>query len=281
MFCNHCGKQIDVVSSPEAASATTYDPSKPIYTVETFHKRFSIAWREFVTQPFALILLCWYFVSTVLNIIQINTLLADAEGLIANVLPDFASIGIVASVLIQLLLCAPSVLTIIGMWLIYEDARDHSDRPLSSKGPTLIYVTTFVNVILSGIGYVVSFFAFIASTKYLSTSIEMATILTWIFFGMILGSIPAFFLLKMYVQLTAGIRNNVKNGTFATTCVKVAAILEFVFGGLGVVALFASKITLGTLLAATLPFLIGTMLLKYKRFIDTLHWEYQVVESGN
>lgn len=283
MLCNHCGKQIDAASSPEATSANaSYDPSKPIYTVETFHKRFAIVWRNFVTQPFALVLLLWYFASVLLNIIQVNTMLTDAGSLfegIGDILPSLTSVSRPILALIQFLICVPGVLIVIGMWLIYDDAHDHSDRPISSTGPTLIYVTTLVTAILSGIAYVISFFVFIASTKYLSTSIEAATILTYIFFGIILGSIPGFYLLRMYVRLVAGIRDNIKTCAFSTACAKVAAILEFIVGGIGVIALFFFKITLCNLLTATLPLLIGVMLLKYKGFIEKLAWEHMEIES--
>ena len=279
MFCNHCGKQIDAVSSPEATSANvSCNPPQSIYTLETFHKHYSIAWREFVTQPFALVLLLWYFASVILSIIQVNTMITDAGTLldsIGDILPGLTSVSNTTLALIQILLCAPGVLIVVGMWLIYDDAHDRSDRPISSTGPTMIFVTTLVTAILSGIGYVVSFFVFIASTKYLSTSIEAATILTYIFFGIVLGSIPAFYLLRMYVRLVAGIRENVKNCTFSTSCVKVAAIMEFIIGGICVIALFASKITLGSLLTATLPLLIGVMLLRYRRFMEALYDEKQ------
>ncbi|MBQ2893657.1 MAG: hypothetical protein IJE24_05930 [Oscillospiraceae bacterium] len=284
MLCTNCEKQIDAASTPETASANaSYSPSQPAYTPETFHKRYAIAWREFVTQPFALVLMLWFFVSVLLNILQVNALLNNADSLLDSLgvaISDF-TVSKPIAVLAQILLCAPGALIVIGMWLIYDDAHGRSDRPVSATGSTLIYITTLVNAILIGIGYVVSFFLFIASTKYLSTSIESATILTYIFFGIVLGSIPAFYLLRMYVRLVAGIRENVKKGTFSTACVKVAAILDFIVGGLCVIAMFAFEITLCSLLTATLPLLVGVMLLKYKRFMDDLHWEYLDVEYAS
>ena len=285
MSCNYCAKQIDAASSPEATSANaSCSLPQSTYTLETFHKRYAMAWREFVTQPFALVLLIWYFASVLLNIIQVNTMLTGADSLLdsmGDILPGLTSVSKSTLALIQILICAPGVLIVIGMWLIYDDAHDRSDRPISGKGPTFIYVTTLVSAILSGIGYVVSFFVFIASTKYLSTSIEAATILTYIFFGIILGSIPAYYLLRMYVRLVAGVRENVKTCAFSTTGVTVAAILEFIVGGACMIALFFSEITLCNLLTAALPLLIGVMLMKYKAFITTLAWEHMEIESNS
>lgn len=317
MFCNHCGKPnpdgskfcsscghpIVTATAPQPKPAPTPQPAphpaapastpytKPAYTLDAFDKRFRVAWREFASSPFALLLLIFHSVCTVLNIVQVAEAFDGLESvfeLLDYVDSDLGSDGSFVLALIQIVLCAPGILIAIGMWMTYADSLDQSDRPLNTKGLSVIYWVQIGTAILYGLAMLCVFVSLIKLSGelnemqryYGSYYSEVSSVLTWCYIILIVVTIVAVLLIRLVINLIDSVRDAADYCNFSIDYVVPMAVVEFIASGISIVSLFTTEVTFIGLLTTALPILFGIMLLRYKSFMESLYYEKEALKAN-
>lgn len=286
-FCSSCGKALS--SAP--ASPVIPRPTPPIQSSQTAaavqknqaDSHFRRSWRVFATSPFALALIICHSVTLLLNIIDINSIFTSSEEMmsILSVLGSESknSINTLMS-FVQILIATPGVLIAIGLWMLYVDARDQSDRPINTKGLSLIR-GTLVGVLVAYCVFML--FAVFTSCNALDEldkldglnnyyASEVRSFYTGLLFGLFIVSILVVVLYRLSIKLVNTVRESADFCSPDTSYVTSVMVICFIGGGLSVIGMFSAGITLPLATSTALPFLFGIMLMKYKQLMTTLHY---------
>ncbi|MBQ2893655.1 MAG: zinc-ribbon domain-containing protein [Oscillospiraceae bacterium] len=296
-FCSSCGQPISSASAaqpaPRPAAPTATVSTQPAYTLASFDKRFRIAWREFASSPFSLILLIFHSVCTVLTIFVVSDAFEELESafeILEMLESDVGSGGSFLLTLIQILLCAPAVLISVGMWMMYVDSLDQSDRILNTKGLSVIYWVQIGSAICSGLTFLLLFVSLVNLSgelndlkqyygNYSASISTISNLLTWGYIILFVGIIVAILLFRLVINLINSIRDSADYCDYSIDYVVPMAVVQFISGGLNIISLFTTEVTFIGLLTSTLPILFGIMLIRYKRFMENLYYEKEALKA--
>lgn len=292
-FCSSCGKPLDPTSTVQPTPAQSVRPStqpisKPAGTtvLTDFRSHFRKSWREFATTPLALALIICHSVGVLLNFIDLDTTMESMEVLLdtLNALNSSQTgSGNFVMTLMQILLIAPGVLTALGLWMLYMDARDQSSRPINVTGLKVIMGLQSTTMVLYCLYVFVLFCTSCSAAQELSgngylASAARTAINTAMAVVVIVGGLGiAFFWLT--IKFIISVRDCAECCEPDTKYVKGFAVLEFISGGLSALIMLSYGITLSMVVSCALPFLFGVILLKYKDLMETLSWEQANFEA--
>lgn len=260
----------------QPAVQSTVRPT-PVYTepeeddteVIEYDSYFRQTWRQLAVEPLVLVTLIAFSLSVVLNFMSINNTFSQIES-IFKMIGASSDLGIV-----KILMIAPSALIAIGMWMLYVDAQDRSDRPIKTTGLTIIMVVEWVAlacVALLGLAVLVPSCSALSemSGRYYSA----ASTLTQVVAILMLGLVVVIIILFAFIKLIKGMQDAATSCTPNTTCVMGAAVVEFLLAGLMTFAMvFLKTFSFDMILSVAMPILFGSVLIKYKQCMEELHWQ--------
>lgn len=285
-FCSSCGKPLAPTPATPPTPAQPVRPTTPPVSAQAsapklmdFRSHFRSSWREFVVTPLALALIICHSVSVLLGIIELNTtmesleMMFDAMSLMGSSSGDFGNFLLT---LMQIMLVAPGVLIAVGLWMLYMDARDQSNRPLSISGLKLIKGVYGVQMALFCLFVFILFCSSCSAAQELNDSGYLATAAktameTAMAVVVIVGGlgIALFWIVIKFIILVQDCAELCEPNT---KYVKGFAVFEFISGGISVLAMLSTGLTLSTAVSCAMPFLFGAVLLKYKEMMETLSW---------
>lgn len=270
--CKVCGKENpDNVDFCTSCGGTLFSPVEPkpseLAEETLFERYFRESWRQFVRSPLPLLFVLCYSVCVLLKWFNQEATFQEVEKIVHSMggwslsLLSYRNIILTVVHIIEML---PGTLMALGMWAIYADAWDKTDRPIrlgALKFIAILQVANFVVICL------VFGFAILISGRALLLVVVLA--------GLIL---------TMYWLMTAtalSVRNVVQNYTPDSRYIKALAIVEFILAGLNVLSVVSGNASngLGGFLNGVLSFLLGSVLLQYKEFMDKINCKYVETET--
>lgn len=246
--------------------------------------RFIQAWKTFVTSPACLILLIGVTLIQVLTVINITT-----TSPLDSVYSMFNELGISTSQIrsmmsdleeaidsASLASMVPSVLMIVGMWLLYVDARNPGSY-LKTTGLTIIKVLQVISLvgvcIAFGFALILLLSAMGEASRYGSYGEainEALSVVTWVLIivgGLVIG----------YYAMVLKVINATKRAmeTFVPEAGPAAAlgVLNFIFGAISLMSALANNLDFITLLSSASPILYGVVLISLKNTMENLSRE--------
>lgn len=303
-FCSSCGKPLTPIcaSKPTPPPVSQPTPIQPVrqsvLKMTEFQSEFRRAWRGFVTSPLVLALIICHSVAVLLSFIELNTTIESLGGLFDT----FGSLGVLNSgkndsgnfmlSLLQIVVMAPGILIAVGLWMMYIDSLDQSDRPLRVTGLKVILGVEIAALVIYSLYMLVALFASCAAASALNESSYLAssaeTALDTIIVVLVLVGAAVIALSWVTVKMIISIRDCAEGCNPDTKYLKGFAIYEFVTGGLSVLCMLAAGLSLSMAVSCGLQFLFGIVLLKYKDLMETLYWkqkkhdtQYEAARTAN
>ena len=278
-FCSSCGKPLagatqQTPSAPQQKTqpaSANYVSTKPSTSAQESISLFRRGWRQMAMEPLALVTVIVHSLSVLVNFIAVNDVISQMES-------AMYMFGISLD-LVKILLIAPGALIAIGMWMLYADALDRSDRPIKTAGLTIILVVEWIMVglcVIGGFAIVSSGCSAIDDLPYYYDTSAITRLLACVALGLVVGIVLASFIIKLITR----IREAADTCSPDTDYVTGIAVLEFISAGIIVIAMIASSdFSLGTILSAAMPVLFGIMLLRYKEYMEELQWKMRRINE--
>ncbi len=272
-FCSSCGKPLAGATQqaqPAPQPAPTNSPAvNKGMDIREYDSLFRRTWRQMAAEPFALVLIIVYSINVLVNFIYINDMFSSLQSLLFMSDIPFD--------LIKFLLVAPGVLTAIGMWMLYADAQDRSDRPIKTTGLTMVLVVQYIGLAvlcIGGFGTLISSCSTINDLPYWYNTDDLTRGMA--IYALILVAVIA--VMSFYIKLIRNIRDAADSCSPNTDCAMGIAVLEFISAGiLAIVMITSGDFSIGAIMNAAMPVLVGIMLLTYKEYMQDLRWKKKQV----
>lgn len=286
-FCSTCGKRIVAPSTlktaqqpaaqpaPQPAAQTVRPAAQPTPTatvkpeakaLETFQNHFRSTWRDFVCSPLALVIFVCYSLSALITLIQVNSIFEDFEWILSLLIDgsDFIL------TLLKIVICAPSILISIGMWMLYADSADRSGRPINLSGLKLIHWVNTINLIILCVCGALAFIGLIGLFSDVYEDL-IGQLIIYIVIMIIIVTL-GILLLRTYINMINGMYEAAESCEYSIDYVTAVGVLQYIFGGLSAISLLYSGLTFAGVLSCATSIMFGVLLTKYKSMMEDLYY---------
>lgn len=284
-FCGKCGYKLTDDPAPVGRTAAQFDPAPTPVPAPTpkepqsWSEYFLQRWKDFLSSGLVLSLLCC---ATLLPLLGTGTNpmsyiyeMMDSLGVpyyyYADALDEIS--GMMNSV--QLISMVPGVLTVVGLWLMFADARKGGPR-LSTAGMTIIQVLQIIGLVGACLAFGVLLITLLAAQSELSRYSYYSDASTSL--GMMIGvviiiGVVAIFLYAKILSAIGSVKRTLTTFTPCYDSIMFVGVLSIISGALsavGVLGTLSDDFNLSLILSAAVPILYGVVAIAYKNLMEEL-----------